>query len=307
MLLASAVLTFPIVAFGNTEDDDDHSMTISSSINFCEEDFRDSDYIAEPANTASSIASYFPLALLGFYGPPATEWSTHVAGHKRFGVAYIALLAIGLGSTTLHALLTAGAQGGDELPMLWFMASLSFITMDIIIKGSFKATMKRDSQRWLHYLAWSSALIATAVYVFSRENFLLFYIMFSLYSWLAIVGVIVICFGLKWNDDIFRGDVLLPLAICTAWVAIFAVLAWMSEMLFCDHATKYLTFGNTIAPWIWNRAVHPLWHCSSALLAWLLIQVLLAGQGLQQGWGEPRLQWFGVPYVIFHKPQANRT
>jgi hypothetical protein len=310
MLLASALLTQLIVKFGGgggssslkNEDDEMMMRDVSSSINFCEDDFVDSPHIAEPANTASSIASYCPLALLGVYGKPSMQWTTRVAGHKRFVVAYITLMAIGIGSTTLHALLSAVSQGGDELPMLWFMASLSFCTMDIIMKGTFPAaTTKRDTQRW--YLLWgfsSSAVVATGVYVFSRDNFLPFYIMFTLYVWVAIVGVLVICFGLKWKDDAFRGDVLLPLATCAGWMANLAVVAWVSEMLFCTDAQS--TEWGPFAVWMWNRVMHPLWHCLSALLAYLLIQVLLAGQGLQQGWGEPQLRWWGAPYVIFHKP-----
>lgn len=312
MLVASAALTYLITVLsgkgqGNNDDHNNAflSRDLSSSINFCEEDFVDSDYIAEPANTASSLASYCPLALLGIYGPPRTEWSSRVSGHKRFVVAYITLAAIGLGSTTLHALLTANAQGGDELPMLWFVACLSFCAADIIIQGTFKGrACKKDDERWLQLLVSSSAVIATSIYVFSRDDFVAFYSMFLLYSLISIIGVVTICFFIKWNDDLFIASVLLPLAVCTGWVALFAIFAWLSELVLCADVTEDFVYGKTIAPWLWNKAVHPLWHCSSALLAWLLIQVMLAGQGLQRGWGEPRLKWWGAPYVIFYKPSA---
>lgn len=293
---------------------------LTSSINFCEDDFADSSWIAEPANTASSLASYCPLALWGLFGMPSMEWSTRMAGHKRFGVAYTCLFVIGIGSTLLHALLTAGAQGGDELPMLWFVASLSFIGLDIILQGTRinlsvlistvvfgKDPSKAQKEgRWvLHGLLSVSALVATAVYCFSRENFLPFYIMFVLYATTATLCLITICFFLKWNDDsTFRCNVLLPLAVCTSWMTIVAISAWVSEMLLCQNAQDS-QYG-TIAKWIWNRAVHPFWHCSSAMMAWLLVQAMLAGQGLQRGWGEPQLQcasfWYGgVPYVTFQK------
>lgn len=314
MLSASAVFTLPIVIFGrlvegHSADSIESDRDLSSSINFCEEDFADSAYVAEPANTASSFASYCPLALLGLYGPPSAEWSSHVSGNRRFAVAYITLFAIGIGSAGLHALLTAGAQSGDELPMLWFTASLSFCVMDIIIKGTFQKQVWKSSpnQMWLHWVVFASAVTATSVYVFCRENFLLFYIMFSSYCWTAAVGFGVMCCVLKWNDDVFRSSVLLPLGVCTGWLASLALLSWVAEMLFCSDVTRNFAWGTTIAPWIWNRAVHPLWHCSSALLAWLSIQLLIAGQGLQRGWGEPRLRWYGAPYVIFHKPHVRST
>lgn len=336
MLVLSALATLPIIALGSMAQskegrhdgdssmmqqaaalEDDSSSPLTSSINFCEDDFADSNWIAEPANTASSLASYCPLALWGLLGLPSKEWSTRMAGHRRFGVAYATLFAIGIGSTLLHALLTAGAQGGDELPMLWFVASLCFIGLDMILQGTrinlsaiistlvfgqAPSRAQKESRWILLWLVSGSAVVATAIYCFSRENFLPFYIMFVLYATTSTIGLITICFFLKWNDDTqFRSNVLLPLAVCTGWMAIVAIVAWVSEMLFCSTAQES---PNLWLRWVWNRAVHPFWHCSSSLLAWLLVQAMLAGQGLQRGWGEPQLQcasfWYGgVPYVTF--------
>jgi Ceramidase len=340
MLVSSALLTLPVILGGNvrglvTMDGENnllqpsialpryHSHDLTSSINFCEDDFVDSHWIAEPANTMSSLVSYCPLALWGLFGVPCQEWRCRKAGHIRFGVAYATLFCIGLGSTLLHALLTAGAQGGDELPMLWFMASLSFIALDVILQrsninlsalistillGHEPGQAQKDGRWFLHWLLGGSAVVATAIYLLSRENFLPFYIMFVLYSVTATAGLIVICFFLKWNDDTqFRSSVLLPLAVCTGWTAIFSIVCWVCEMLYCAAARES---ESVILQWIFNRGIHAFWHCSSALLAWLLIQAMLAGQGLQRGWGEPQLQCsplIGVPFVTFSKAATTTT
>lgn len=326
MLLSSALLACPIVFSGRRlmsaqqgafSEKTSFSMSndLTSSINFCEDDFMDSRWIAEPSNTMSSLASYCPLALFGLWGTPAKEWRIRSTGHLRFGVAYATLFCIGVGSTLLHALLTASAQGGDELPMLWFMASLSFIGLDIILQrtginvsalisayilGRDVHKARKEGRWFLHWLLSGSAVVATGIYLSRRENFLPFYIMFVLYSLTATIGLIVISFFLKWNDDThFRSNVLLPLAVCTGWMAILALTSWVSEMLYCTAARDS---SNPTVRWFFNRGIHAFWHCSSALLAWMLIQAMLAAQGLQRGWGEPQLLCspiVGVPFVTF--------
>jgi hypothetical protein len=207
--------------------------------------------------------------------------------------------------------------------MLWFMASLSFIALDIILQrcrinlsalistvllGQDPRLVQKEGRWILHLLLGGSAVVATGIYLLSRENFLPFYIMFVLYSLTATTGLIVICFFLKWNDDIqFRSNVLLPLAVCTGWTAIASITCWVCEMLYCASARNA---ESEIVRWIFNRGIHAFWHCSSALLAWLLIQAMLAGQGLQWGWGEPQLQCsprIGVPFVTFSKAPAVMT
>ncbi|KAG7374340.1 ceramidase [Nitzschia inconspicua] len=319
MVAASAIITTPILLHGQSlfhQTDKNTSIDVSSSINFCEMDFVDHPWVAEPANTASSLASYIPLALLGLYGPPSIEWRLPPNHNRRFRMSYMSLLAIGIGSTLLHALLTGLSQGGDELPMLWFMASLSFICLDLILCGLNKTRGTSMNSKKLQWLFSTSALGATLVYVLCRENFLPFYIMFIAYSWITLISLIMISFVLEWKDITFKTTVLLPLAICTSLHAIFGLTSWTSEMLFCNtiisqyqnqqesvHGTPNTLDGIThvLLPWFFNRGVHLCWHCSSALLAFLGIQTLLAAKGTQLGWGEAHIRWWGAPYVSFQK------
>lgn len=333
MLAISAFLTNLILVVGKKLLDgptDDHSATasaseaalpLSSSINFCEDDFQDHPHIAEPANTASSIASYIPLALLGLVGPPSRVWRQ--TNSHRFGVAYCTLFCIGIGSTLLHAMLTATTQGGDELPMLWFVASSGYIVSDIIMaarqkklqeqkqaKPSKSTTLSTGSTLGRTLLPWTfglSAIVATGVYVLARDNFLPFYIMFMAYTWIGLAGQLTVCFGFQWSgqgEAAFLANVLLPLAIWTALSAMMGIFVWVSEMMFCADARAH-SLGTVWVPWFFNRVVHVFWHCSSGLLAWLTIQALIAAKGMQDGWGEAQVEWWFAPYVSFHKNPKN--
>ncbi len=326
MLLASVVTTTPIILLGKAmETHRERIREVSSSINFCEADFADNPWIAEPANTASSLVSYVPLAFLGLYGSPSTEWRSKSSQNRRFALSYITLLVIGIGSTLLHALLNGVAQGGDELPMLWFMASLSFISLDVVLagiksKGSTLSTGTKNaaiSQRTsqLQWFFGVSVLVATSVYVLCREHFLPFYIMFFTYIWITMPCIFMICFYIEWKDAAFKSTILLPLSVCTSLLAIIGIAAWVPEMLFCtkimeqhqhqmdEYSSVFGKVANNLLPWFFNRGIHACWHCASALLAWLLIQTLIAAKGTQMGWGEAQLRWWGAPYVSFYKPK----
>lgn len=281
----------------------DNTGGLSSSINFCEEDFVDSRIVAEPANAMSSLTTYCPLALVGLFGPPSTLYSDRTKGsNQRFSLAYISILAIGLGSVWLHSALTASAQGGDELPMLWYVGIIAFIAMDSIL--DIRKQKQSPKSNWLVHFCSLSSIVATLTYVFNRDHWIIFYSMFSIYCAMILIGVATLSFSdlSRYGDsDAFRGNIMLPLMSCTLWVYIVASSIWLSEMVFCHDVIIEQRWGDTIAPWIWNRAVHPAWHCTSGLLAFLVVQILTAVRGFQLGWGEPRLEWFVAPYVTFDK------
>lgn len=280
MIALTAVLTWPITRLKN-----DIVMSVddlSSSINFCEADFEHTPFVAEPANTLSSIVAYIPLGLTGIYLSPS----------RRFTVCYISLVMIGIGSTLLHALLTAISQGGDELPMLWYTAAAGYCALDIILGGS----------SWLGSVIAASVVAATAVYLQNRQDFTFFYIMFSVNANSLVVSLLWITLGMNWtkypNGDTFRRVVLIPMATTCGWILIAAVWVWVSEMIFCHHAVNG-SFNNQIIPFIWNRVVHPMWHFLSGLLAFLLIQVFIAASGFAAGKGIPSIQWRGAPCIVF--------
>ena len=89
MFSATVILTSPILYLEHQQDDELAAVEQSSSINFCEEDFRHTPYIAEPANVISSLTCYVPLALLGLFGPPSTQYKRE----KRFITIYATLVS----------------------------------------------------------------------------------------------------------------------------------------------------------------------------------------------------------------------
>eukprot|EP00980_Cylindrotheca_fusiformis_P022396 scaffold9277_cov130-Cylindrotheca_fusiformis.AAC.1 len=325
------VSTAALIQLGETPTEPPSNFSsFSSSINFCEEDFSDSYYVAEPANAISSLTTFCPLALLGLLGPPrftqqqqeydsSSSSTMNKININRFSLAYISLMVIGVGSFWLHSALTAKAQGGDELPMLWYAGVVAFIDMECILeirrqkqqqqqkkKNGEQTTKMHPPRKWLVYACTLSSVAATWTYVFNRDHWIVFYFMFSVYCVMILFGHTLISFSDLTvyhgkNVDSFRGNILLPLMSCSLWFYILASTIWVSEMVFCHDATTTQRWGTVIAPWIWNRAVHPAWHCTSGLGAFLILQIGIAVRGFQLGWGEPRIKWFGAPYVAFGK------
>jgi len=90
----------------------------TSSVNFCEEDYVYSTYIAEFHNTWTSLIFVW-LPLLGLLrSNPSKEW--------RFVWAFIQLIITGIGSVILHTTLTAAGQQADEIPMLWMCSAIFY-------------------------------------------------------------------------------------------------------------------------------------------------------------------------------------
>jgi len=90
---------------------------ITSNINWCEDDYVVSYYIAEFYNTISNLEMIF-LALYGIY----LLFKFKV---PKYSIAHFALLIVGLGSILFHATLKYTFQLTDELPMIY--GSLIFI------------------------------------------------------------------------------------------------------------------------------------------------------------------------------------
>ncbi|EPQ26764.1 uncharacterized protein PFL1_05743 [Pseudozyma flocculosa PF-1] len=96
---------------------------ITSSLFWCEEKYRWSRYVAEPANTLSNL--FFVVVAL--YGVARTR------GQRlplRFVLAHFGVAFVGVGSTLFHATLKREMQLLDELPMIYTSALLTYAVLE---------------------------------------------------------------------------------------------------------------------------------------------------------------------------------
>ncbi|KAI8923932.1 ceramidase, partial [Entophlyctis helioformis] len=92
----------------------------SSSVNWCETDYNVTSYVAEYFNTVSSLA----MAAVGLLGVLLHPWA-----ERRFHVAFLTIVVVGLGSVAFHGTLHKFAQALDEVPMLY--SSLTFVYIGV--------------------------------------------------------------------------------------------------------------------------------------------------------------------------------
>ncbi|RKO92614.1 ceramidase, partial [Blyttiomyces helicus] len=84
----------------------------TSTLDWCEENYILSSWLAEAWNASSNIFFQI-LPLIGL----VSVWKTHA--EARFAVAYVALMLTGVGSFLFHGTLLYSAQLLDELPMVF--------------------------------------------------------------------------------------------------------------------------------------------------------------------------------------------
>lgn len=84
----------------------------TASVNWCEEDYTLSDYVAEWWNTLSSL-------LIALAGLGAGVRLKNAGAEAAYLLLCASLLAVGVGSVAFHATLQKEHQSLDEVPMLW--------------------------------------------------------------------------------------------------------------------------------------------------------------------------------------------
>ncbi|KAI8895983.1 ceramidase [Globomyces pollinis-pini] len=96
----------------------------TSTLDWCEENYKVSPYVAEWWNTVSNL-NYFALCVLGF-------WSCYrTRAEMRNYVTLVLANVIGLGSLLFHMTLTNEMQLLDELPMIYATASLVYCAFNM--------------------------------------------------------------------------------------------------------------------------------------------------------------------------------
>jgi len=73
-----------------------------------------------------------------------------------------------------------------------------------------------------------------------------------------------------------RAGVVMPLALATGWLLVFAVSCSAGELHGCDAVVQGLALGNTYAPYFWRKLMHGCWHTLSGLVAYIIPQAAAA-------------------------------
>ena len=224
---------------------------LTSSVNFCEENYQHNYYIAEPHNVWSSLfISLF--ALIGaYYGNPTNE--------NRFLFIYGALFVTGIGSCALHATLSAIWQASDELPMLFVTLSLLYTIIELKCpKGTY-------SMKGLNYIFLIVAAFNTYIYFKYQQIYAVF-----LASYISSVAVVIWKSKVLLDDEDVKND-----ASTSLWYQSFFTyivvgsLIWLLDMNACDFFLPYYRQMG-------GATLHIIWHIAAGLATYLLAQSLSA-------------------------------
>eukprot|EP00854_Cymbomonas_tetramitiformis_P016896 gene16896-20075_t len=256
-----------------------------SSIDFCEPNYVSSIYVAEPANTISSL----PLAWAGFVGflrclrrPVCTSDGFEQA---MFCAMYLVLGFIGSGSAALHATLSARGQAFDELPMLLLnVLIIAFLSEH----GSPPGKLKRPQ---LLTVILAVSAVEAIVYLCLQQFYAIFLVLYLstvliLISWSTTLAL---CTAKKFHEERIRTTYVRPIY----FLAIFSYvlcggIAWLTDMIFCDAVLASLG----------AFFLHPLWHIG-ALIGTLLTINLLAAARCGKLSISPKVEWsLGMPFVV---------
>ena len=242
-------------------------------IDWCESNYTIVPWIAEFWNTLSSLVIF----AMGAYG--AVRWWFHRDElERRFGVAFVSLAVIGLGSAAFHGTLLRLPQACDELPMVW----LGLICFYCMVTRR-PETPEPERTRWA--LGLGLAAVAFTAAYFAVASYFVFFI--AVYAAL-VAYVCVATWRVAFRESTDRRLRILFRWSIVAYIGGFALL-WIPERsLGCEHAFQ------SIQP-------HALFHLSGSVgpYAWVLLAVM--DRLLRQG-RAARLDTRPLPFVVVDQP-----
>ncbi|ORZ33668.1 ceramidase [Catenaria anguillulae PL171] len=208
---------------------------VTSSVDWCESNYVVSYYVAEFANSISNVAL--------FIGGLFLIWTTYrLKMEKRFYVADVVMIVIGIGSFSFHATLRYGAQLLDELPMVY----LGLIGFYIAIENQ-----PKDRFRFLPAALWIIGIV------------------YSIAHWhYRFIGMFYAACGILLGPAFFipalyglKCKVVRMAMLRTSLAFMFAITVWVLDRVFCA--------------WIEHFYLHAWWHCGIALAGTLWISTMM--------------------------------
>mmetsp|Transcript_8643 Transcript_8643/g.19739 ORF Transcript_8643/g.19739 Transcript_8643/m.19739 type:complete len:255 (+) Transcript_8643:59-823(+) len=245
----------------------------TASIDFCEENYRFTPYVAELLNSITSL----PIAIVGTWA-----WCVTPEPYRRrlpFALTWFSFIVIGLGSAAFHATLRRHMQALDELPMV--MANLSML---------YCLSLPRCQRPTMLAAVLSACAVALTVAYWIFEAYGVFITMY---------GSVVVYLTLQSRRLAFaapkerNGPVLVRLWRVAFTLYGAGVVLWVADNLACTQ----MGFGH----------LHILWHglacVGTMVFVFLLVALNMDADGLR-----PELAFRGpwLPYVVMLEPGGKK-
>jgi len=247
----------------------------TSAVDWCEQNYIWSYYIAEFFNTISSLPILF-FALHGIYN------SYKYGYEKRFIIVNLLVGLVGIGSAGFHGTLLYTGQILDELPMVYASLSILYAVMEIEAKE--KPTYKNLGRIILAY-----SILFTGVYLYLPS----FFIFFLLGYIISILTLIYMCSKIYRNPSTFPHQRVFIVLAVGFYVGGWLVF-WIPEIAFCD-SIQSLNF-------------HAWWHVTSTFGAFVMVLFAVFQREQHRG-RNPQLNYntlLGLPILPYiHIPSSN--
>ncbi|KNA09629.1 hypothetical protein SOVF_151750 [Spinacia oleracea] len=243
---------------------------VTSSIDWCENNYVCSSYIAEFYNTISNIPTIM-LAVIGLIIALSQGFE------KRFTVLHLSNMILAMGSILFHGTLQRVQQQSDETPMVWEMLLYIYILY---------------SPDW-HYRSTMPTFLFLYGVIFAVVHSL-FHFKISFKAHYAVLCLL--CIPRMYKYYIHTEDLAAKRIAKLYVVTLFlASLCWLCDRVFCENVSN----------WPINPQGHALWHVFMGFNSYFANAFLMFCRAQQRGWEPKIVHFLGlVPYVKIQKPKS---
>ncbi|GAO47320.1 alkaline phytoceramidase [Saitoella complicata NRRL Y-17804] len=228
----------------------------TSSINWCEQDYLSTPYLAELHNSISSLLIIL-FSLLGLASPLSRRWTA-------WWWTWIGLQVVGWGSIAFHATLKKEGQWMDEGPMVW----TCLVVIYIFVRARYQKEHRKKVQ-WFKSFAVGYGVVCTALITILRGpvQFTTFHILFGIieFSGLALTYLAVpssSSFSPNTPSSTTTTTTTIPSAqemrsLFRLGTSLYAlgVAFWMFDLHLCSHLSPLGSWPNPQGHAVWHACV----------------------------------------------------
>ncbi|KAJ2470577.1 alkaline ceramidase ydc1 [Coemansia sp. RSA 2322] len=224
---------------------------VTSSMDWCEENYEWTPYIAEFFNSWSSLA----MVLLG-----EACARMNPTGNPAFTLLGRSITVVGIGSWLFHATLKYSMQMTDELPMLWAV-SVACYTMLTTQYNVNRSALKWGLSSWIFFISLLTAGFS------GKIQFFLFQANFNILTYVMAY----LCWRAK--RDLENAQMRHVAKLFSAGIKWYAIagIVWLIDTNLCTYING--RGANSVLPF--NMQLHAWWHVLASFgLVYLVVLMM---------------------------------